>query len=280
MTDSTLLFSGIAEIARALRRKDVSSVELTTAYLDRLARLGPALNAVAHLTRPHALAQAEDADKLIEQERRGGRQRSLLLGIPYGAKDIFATVGIPTEWGSPAHVDQSFDYNATVIEKLHDAGAVLVAKLSMVELAGAGGYRYASASINGPGRNPWNTDRWSGGSSSGSGAATAAAMVGFAIGSETWGSIVCPSSFCGVTGLRPTFGRVSRWGAMALSWTLDKIGPMARSAEDCGLILEAIAARDPRDSATGSHSEFKYPYKRGKSRSIRSLTSRSRAVFA
>jgi aspartyl-tRNA(Asn)/glutamyl-tRNA(Gln) amidotransferase subunit A len=271
VTDTELLFAPVTELAEALRRRDVSSVELTQAYLDRLAHLGPALGALAHLTRTQALAQAREADKLLDQESRGGRQRGPLLGIPYGAKDLFATVGTPTEWGSPAHVGQAFDDTATVLRRLEDAGAVLVGKLSMVELAGGPSYRYASASVTGPGRTPWNIDHWSGGSSSGPGAATAAGLVSFSLGSETWGSIVCPSSFCGVSGLRPTFGRVSRGGAMALSWTMDKVGPMARSAEDCGLILEAIAGQDPRDTATSGASGFKYPFKRGKSKSIKGM---------
>ncbi len=271
MIETSLLFGTLADLSDALRRRDVSSVELTQAYLDRLSRLGPALGALAHLTQTQALAQAERADKLLDQERRGGRQRGPLLGIPYGAKDLLATAGVPTEWGSPAHVGQTFDYDAAVVHKLEDAGAVLVGKLSMVELAGGPSYRYASASVTGPGRTPWNPEHWSGGSSSGPGAATAAGLVGFSIGSETWGSIVCPSSFCGVSGLRPTFGRVSRWGAMALSWTMDKIGPMARSAEDCGLILAAIAGQDAQDGTTGSASAFKYAARRGKPRSIQGL---------
>jgi aspartyl-tRNA(Asn)/glutamyl-tRNA(Gln) amidotransferase subunit A len=139
-----------------------------------------------------------------------------------------------------------FDFDATVIRKLREAGAVLIAKLAMIELAGGGGYTTGNASLM-PTVNPWDTTRWAGGSSSGSGAATAAGLVGFAIGSETWGSILTPSSFCGVSGLRPTYGRVSRHGAMALSWTMDKLGPMCRSAEDCGLVLEAIAGHDPDD---------------------------------
>src|SRR2546422_4073967 len=137
--------------------------------------------------------------------------------------------------------------DATAVAKLKRAGAVLAAKLAMVELAGGGGYRYPSASLQGPGRNPWNIERWSGGSSSGSGAAVAGGLVAYALGSETSGSIGTPSAYCGVTGLRPTYGLVSRRGAMALSWTLDKVGPLARSAEDCGLVLGTIAGNDPRD---------------------------------
>ena len=217
MTDTLLLFSSATELSSALRRRQVSSVELTNAYLQRLSELGPQLGALANLTKSQALQQAQEADKQLSEESRGGRQHGPLLGIPYGAKDLLAALGAPTEWGSPAHVGQSFDYDATVIQKLHDAGAVLIGKLSMVELAGGGGYRHAAASVTGAGRTPWNAEHWSGGSSSGPGAATAAGLVGFSIGSETWGSIVCPSSFCGVSGLRPTFGRVSRAGAMALS---------------------------------------------------------------
>ncbi len=253
MSDTTLLFSTVAEQGTALRTKRVSSVELATAYLDRLESLGPRLGALAHATRDLALVQAAQAD----QERAAGRVRGPLHGIPYGVKDLLATAGIPTEWGSPAHVGQVFHYDGAVVTRLREAGAVLIGKLSMVELAGGGGYRYAAASVTGPGRTPWNREHWSGGSSSGPGAATAAGLVGFSIGSETWGSIVCPSSFCGVTGLRPTYGRVSRHGAMALSWTMDKLGPIGRSAEDCGLVLEAIAGEDPRDPATSGQSGFR-----------------------
>src|SRR4029077_9078245 len=152
---------------------------------------------------------------------------------------------------------QVFDYDAQVIERLNKVGAILIAKLSMVELAGGGDYRIAAASLTGPGLNPWDRTRWSGGSSSGPGSAVAAGLVTFAIGSETSGSILTPSAFCGVTGLRPTYGRVSRHGAMALCWTLDKLGPMARTADDCGLVLAAIAGPDPRDE-TAADRHFEY----------------------
>lgn len=224
----------------------MSSLELTRAFLDRLERLGPRYNALAELTRDLAEAQACRADRRL---RRGGVANAL-LGVPYGAKDLLATAGIPTRWGSPAHRDQVFDYDATVVTRLRDAGAVLVGKLAMVELAGGGGYRYAAASLHGPGLNPWDTTRWSGGSSSGSGSAVAAGLVPFALGSETWGSIMSPSAYCGVTGLRPTHGAVSRYGAMALAWSMDKVGPMARTVEDCALVLAAIAGRDARDPTT------------------------------
>ncbi len=254
-----LAFATVTELSDALRKKQVTSVELTTLYLDRLEKLGLGLGAVAHVTRPLALVQAAQADK----ERQGGKVRGPLHGIPFGVKDLLATANDPTEWGSPAHKGQIFDYDAFVVERLRDAGAVLLGKLAMIELAGGGGYRYGNASSTGPCRTPWNTDHWAGGSSSGPGAATAAGLVGFSIGSETWGSIVCPSSFCGVSGLRPTFGRVSRRGAMALSYTMDKLGPMARSAEDCGLILDAISGEDPQDATTSALSRFKHGKPRG-----------------
>jgi len=242
-----LYFKTITELGKMLRAKKISSVELTQEFLARLKALGPKYNALAELTPELALEQARRADRAI---RRGDLSRSPLLGIPYGAKDLLATKNIPTRWGSPAHRDQIFDYDATVIRKMQDAGAVLLGKLAMVEIAGGGGYEYASASLHGPGLNPWNVNHWSGGSSSGSGSAVAAGLVPFALGSETWGSIVTPSSYCGITGLRPSFGLVSRYGAMELAWSMDKVGPMARSAEDCGYILGAMAGRDPNDLST------------------------------
>ena len=199
--------------------------------------------------RERALAEARRAD------RTRATARTKLHGVPYGAKDLVAATGAPTTWGAPPYKDQRFDEDATVITKLGRAGAVLAAKLAMVELAGGGGYRYPSASLQGPGRNPWNVERWSGGSSSGSGAAVAAGLVPWAIGSETSGSIGTPAAFCGVTGIRPTYGLISRHGAMALSWTLDKLGPMARTAEDCGLALQTMAGPDSAD-ATVSGKRF------------------------
>ena len=193
------------------------------------------------------MEQAERAEKEIAT----GNYRGPLHGIPYGAKDLLATSGgIPTTWGAEPFRNQTFDYDATVIKKLEYAGAVLAAKLSMVELAGGMGYRQPNASFTGPGRNPWNPDTWTGGSSSGPGAAVAAGLVPFAIGSETLGSIISPASNCGVAGLRPTYGRVSRHGAMALSWTLDKLGPLCLTADDCDLVLEAIAGHDSNDPTT------------------------------
>lgn len=246
MLSEDVLYLPVTELGQKIRARELSPVELAESYLARLERLGPRLNAVATLTREQGLAEARTA----EREIATGSYRGPLHGIPYGAKDLLATRGIPTTWGAPPYRNQVFDSDATVIERLRSAGAVLVAKLAMVELAGSGGYRYASASATGPGLNPWDTRTWSGGSSSGSGSATAAGLVAFSIGSETWGSILTPASFCGVTGLRPTYGRVSRHGAMAVSWTMDKLGPMCRAVDDCGLVLAAIAGYDPNDPST------------------------------
>jgi Asp-tRNA(Asn)/Glu-tRNA(Gln) amidotransferase A subunit family amidase len=244
--DSALLFRPIRELSFGLRRREISPVELTELSLERLETLGSKTNAVVRTLRDRALIEAREAERDITS----GRYRGPLHGIPYGAKDLLATRGVPTTWGAAPYRDQVFDYDAAVIERLRTAGAVLVAKLSMVELAGGMGYDHADAAFNGPGLNPWNTSFWSGGSSSGPGSAVAAGLVSFAIGSETSGSILTPSAFCGVTGLRPTYGLVSRYGAMALAWTLDKLGPMARTTDDCALVLAAISGADPRDESS------------------------------
>jgi aspartyl-tRNA(Asn)/glutamyl-tRNA(Gln) amidotransferase subunit A len=244
--EESLLFLPVSELGRRIRAKQLSPVALTEGYLERLERIGPKLGAVVTVTRDLALTEA----KAAEAEISAGRWRGPLHGIPYGVKDLLATKGIPTTWGAQPFRDQVFDEDATVVRKLREAGAVLVAKLAMVELAGGFGYNNADASFTGPGRTPWNTEFWSGGSSSGPGAATAAGLVAFSIGSETSGSIVTPAAFSGVTGLRPTYGRVSRHGAMALCWTLDKLGPMCRSAEDCGLVMAAIAGKDRLDATS------------------------------
>ena len=243
MLPRTFFRMSIRELGAGLRARRFTSAELTEGVLDRLVRLGHRWNAVVTVTRERARQEAAQADA----DLAAGHDRGPLHGIPYGVKDLLATSGIPTTWGAEPFRTQVFDEDAEVIRRLGDAGAVLAAKLSMVELAGGMGYNHADASFNGPGLNPWNARYWSGGSSSGPGAAVAAALVPFALGSETSGSILTPASFCGVTGLRPTYGLVSRRGAMALSWTLDKLGPMARSAEDCGLVLSAIAGRDVGD---------------------------------
>lgn len=248
------LYLSVRELGELIRARKVSPVELTEAYLKRSETIGKRLNAYATITRELALKEARDA----ESEIRAGRYRGPLHGIPYAAKDLLAVKGYPTTWGARPFKDQKFGYNATVIEKLRAAGAVLVGKAAMIELAGGMGYRFASASISGATSNPWDAGCWTCGSSSGSGAVAAAALAAFAIGTETWGSIVCPSSFCGVSGLRPTYGRVSRHGAMALSYSMDKIGPMGRTADDCGLILSAIAGHDPEDPASSSGSAFSY----------------------
>lgn len=243
-----ILFAPIRTQAEMIKAGRLSPVDLTEAYLDRLEKIGPRFNAVVTVMRESAVKEAKAAATEIAQ----GKYRGPLHGIPYGAKDLLATKGVPTTWGAEPYKDQVFDYDATVIRKLRDAGAILCVKLAMVELAGGFNYGHADASFTGPGKTPWHLDFWSGGSSSGSAAAVAAALVSFAIGSETSGSIITPSTFCGISGLRPTYGRVSRHGAMALCWTLDKLGPMARSADCCGLILNAIAGKDPQDPSSSS----------------------------
>lgn len=232
-----LAFAPVTALAPLIRSRDVSSTDLTRMYLERLKRIGSKLNCVVTLTEDLALEQAAAADREI----RSGRYRGPLHGIPWGAKDLFATKGIPTTFGAGPYKTQVIDYDATVVERLRDAGAVLVAKLSMGALAQ--GDRW----FGGQTRNPWNPEQGSSGSSAGPGAATAAGLVGFSIGTETRGSIISPSAVNGVVGLRPTYGRVSRYGAMALSWTMDKIGPMCRSVEDCVLIFNAIYGPDGRD---------------------------------
>ena len=241
-----LAFRSIPELGRLLRARKVTATALTEACLERLERLGPRYNCVVTVTPERALAEAARADR----ELRAGKPRGPLHGIPYGVKDLLATHGYATTWGAERYRYQMLDSDATVVARLTAAGAVLVAKLAMVELAGGMGYSQPNASFTGPGKTPWNPDDWSGGSSSGPGAAVAAGLVPFAIGSETSGSILTPAAYCGVTGLRPTYGLVSRHGAMALSWTMDKLGPMARSAQDCALVLSAIAGPDRADPSS------------------------------
>jgi aspartyl-tRNA(Asn)/glutamyl-tRNA(Gln) amidotransferase subunit A len=253
--DESVFFLSITELSAKLRAREFSCVELTRAACDRLEKLGPRYNALALSLREQAIKQAKDVDYDIKRERF----RSPLQGIPFGAKDLLAFEGHPTTWGAKPYAGQVFEESATVLKKLDKAGAVLTGKLSMVELAGGGGYMYASASLQGPGLNPWDRTRWSGGSSSGSGSAVAAGLVTFAIGSETSGSILTPAAYCGVTGLRPTYGLVSRAGCMALSWTLDKIGPLCRTAEDCGLVLQAIAGKDNDDPGSAGKSFYYAP---------------------
>ncbi|MCX6594096.1 MAG: amidase [Acidobacteria bacterium] len=245
-----VFFASLTELSARLRKKEFSCVELTRAFADRLERLGPRYNALALSLRAPALKLAKDVDDEIKWDRL----RSPLQGVPYGAKDLFAVEKRVTAWGAKPFATQVFDYDATVIRKLAKAKAPLLGKLAMVELAGGPSYGGPSASVTGPCLNPWDVTRWAGGSSSGSGAAVAAGLVPWALGTETSGSILTPSAFCGVTGLRPTYGLVSRYGAMELSHSLDKIGPMCRTAEDCGHVLAVIAGGDDND-----------PYSAGKS---------------
>ena len=253
ITEDTL-FAPVSDLAELLRARKITSEALTKACLERLEKLGPKLGAVVTVTRDLALKQAQQADREI----KAGRYRGPLHGIPYGVKDLLATKGIPTTWGAEPYRKQVFDHDATAVRRLRDAGAVLAAKLAMVELAGGFGYNTADASFTGPGRNPWNTDYWAGGSSSGSAASVAAGLVPFALGSETSGSIITPAAFSGVSGLRPTYGRISRHGAMALCWTMDKLGPLCRTAHDCGLVLAALAGPDPLDPSASAR-RFRWP---------------------
>ena len=241
------IFMPIRELGELVRQRQASPVEIAEIFLQRLDSIGPRYNAVVTVTRERAMEQARRA----ESEIAAGDYKGLLHGIPYGAKDLLATSGgIPTTWGAAPFREQVFDYDAAVVRRLEEAGAPLAAKLAMVEIAGGMGYRQPNASFTGPGMTPWGTDAWSGGSSSGSGASVAAGLVPFAIGSETWGSILSPANNCGLSGLRPTYGRVSRQGAMVLSWSLDKLGPLCLTADDCGIVLEAIAGADADDPST------------------------------
>lgn len=238
-SDAELAFLPVTRLARLIETREVTSTELTEAYLERLRRFDGRLHCVVNLTEDLAREQAARADAEIA----AGNYRGPLHGIPWGAKDLLSVRGTKTTWGASPYRDREIPEDATVYSKLTEAGAVLVAKLSMGALAQ--GDRW----FGGRTRNPWNTEQGSSGSSAGSGAATAAGLVGFAIGTETRGSIISPSTRNGVSGLRPTFGRVSRAGAMALSWTMDKIGPMCRSAEDCALVFDAIRGADGLDRA-------------------------------
>jgi Asp-tRNA(Asn)/Glu-tRNA(Gln) amidotransferase A subunit family amidase len=233
-----LAFAPVAELAGLLRTRQVTSVELTKLYLDRLKKFDPVLHCVVNLTEELALKSAEKADREIA----AGRYRGPLHGVPWGAKDLIAYPGYKTTWGAKPYKDQTIDLKATVAQRLEDAGAVLIAKLALGALA------MGDQWFGGLCRSPWNPTRGSSGSSAGSASATAAGCVGFSLGSETQGSIISPSRVCGNTSLRPTFGRVSRHGCMALSWSMDKIGPLCRSVEDCALVLGAIHGTDGQDA--------------------------------
>ena len=242
-----LAFYTVAQLSDLVRTGKVSSVELTEYFLGRLKTFGDTLQCVVTLTEEVAMEQARKAD----QELAAGQYRGPLHGIPYGIKDLFAYPAYPTTWGAMAYKDQVLSEKAEVIRKLEDAGAVMLAKLTLGALA------MGDVWFDGVTRNPWNLEEGSSGSSAGSASATAAGLIPFAIGTETWGSIVSPSTRCGVTGLRPTFGRVSRHGAMALCWSMDKVGPICRSALDCGLVFQAIQGKDEKDPST-LEASFRY----------------------
>ena len=247
-SDEDLAFLSAGELSDLLAARKVSSMELTRVYLERIRRFDPLLECAVTVTEELALAQAAEADR----ERAAGRVRGPLHGIPWGAKDLVAVPGYRTTWGSVPYRGQVRPETATVYAKLAAAGAVLVAKTSVGELA------WGDVWFGGTTRNPWKAGQGSSGSSAGSAAGTAAGLFGFAIGTETLGSIVSPCSRCGVTGLRPTFGRVSRHGVMALAWTMDKVGAIARSAADCALVLGAIHGKDPLDPFSAD-SPFAWP---------------------
>ncbi len=232
-----LAFYSIRELAGLIRTRQITSVQLTGFYLERLKKYDPVLECVITFTEERAMKKARQAD----EEIAAGHYRGSLHGIPYGIKDLFSTEGYKTTWGAVPFKEQMIDYDATVVQKLDEAGAVLVAKLTLGALA------WGDVWFGGRTRNPWDTTQGSSGSSAGSAASVAAGLVPFAIGTETWGSIVSPATVNGVTGLRPTYGRVSRYGAMALSWSMDKVGPLTRNAEDAAIVFDAIFGPDEKD---------------------------------
>ena len=235
-----LAFASLGDLGSLLKSRKLRSVELTRMYINRIKRFDDSLQAVITLTEDLAMKQALQADRELDS----GYYRGPLHGIPYGIKDLFAVPGYPTTWGAAPYKDQVLEEKAFIVQQLEDAGAVLLAKLSSGELANGDVW------FGGQTKNPWDLSQGASGSSAGSGSATAAGLVAFAIGTETWGSIVSPSTRCGITGLRPTFGRVSRAGGMTLSWTLDKVGPMCRNALDCARVFDAIRGEDPMDPST------------------------------
>ena len=249
-------FYTIGQLAHLIRTRQISSLELTEMYLSRLERFGPQLECVVTVTKELAIEQAKRADEAI----KNGKYLGPLHGIPYGAKDLLAVEGYKTTWGAMTQKDQFIESTATVVKKLEEAGAVLVAKLTLGALAWGDNW------YGGKTRNPWNTELGSSGSSAGPGSATSAGLVAFSLGSETWGSIVSPSTVNGVTGLRPTFGTVSKSGAMALSWSMDKIGPMCRSVDDCALVYSIIKGTDSED-----HSVVDVPFQVPVKKELKSL---------
>lgn len=245
-----LAYYSIGQLAHLIKTKQISSVELTNLYLERLKKYSPKLESVITLTEELALQQAKRADDELVK----GKYRGMLHGIPYGVKDLLATKNYPTTWGAAPYKKQMIDEDATVVKKLEEAGAVLVAKFTMGELA------WGDIWFGGKTRNPWNYEEGSSGSSAGSASSVSAGLVPFAIGTETWGSIVSPSTVCGVTGLRPSYGRVSRSGAMALSWSMDKIGTICRNAEDLAIVFDVIRGLDPNDLTLYDY-PFNYDHK-------------------
>ncbi len=264
MLKDDVYFATAEALAPDLRAGRLSPVELTQGFLDRIARWNERYNAFERPTPELALEQA----RRVASDLRANKWHGPLHGVPYAAKDLFDTKGVVTAWGTRFLRDRVPDENATVVDRLEQAGAVLLGKTAMVEFAGCLGYRFANASASGPGRNPWDPSRWTGGSSSGSGAAVAAGLATFALGTETWGSILCPSAFCGLTGIRPTYGLVSRAGGMVGAYTFDKVGPLTRSVGDCRTVLGVVAGADPRDPSCSTE---RTRLERGQGRAIRSL---------
>ncbi len=240
-----LAFLSLTHLSALIKERKITSLQLTKLYLERLKKYGPKLECIITLTEELALEQAKKADEEIAK----GIWRGPLHGIPWGVKDLFSTKGYKTTWGTPPYKEQVIDEDATIVRKLREAGAVLVAKLTLGELA------WGDVWFGGKTKNPWNLQQGSSGSSAGSASATSAGLVAFAIGTETWGSIVSPSTRCGVTGLRPTYGRVSRYGAMTLSWSMDKVGPICRTIEDCAIVFNYIYGPDGKDTTV-----FDFPF--------------------
>lgn len=250
-TDDKLVYLPVTELSALLRDRKISSTELTQRYLDRMHRLNPTLQCVINFTEELAMEQAARADRELD----AGYYRGPLHGVPWGAKDIIAVPNYPTTWGAEPYRMQERNEWATVADRLTSAGAVLIAKLAVGALA------WGDVWFGGTCKNPWNPEQGSSGSSAGSASATAAGLAGFTLGTETWGSIVSPCTRCGATGLRPTYGRVSRHGVMALSWSMDKIGPIARSVEDCALVFDAIRGTDGNDTSVVDR-PFRWPMER------------------
>jgi Asp-tRNA(Asn)/Glu-tRNA(Gln) amidotransferase A subunit family amidase len=254
--EADLRFATIVDLRRLLRSGEVTASELVEAAMQRLDLIGREYHMLAELMWDDARRDARTADEMLRAGRSGP-----LTGIPYGAKDLIDTAGVPTRWGAPPYADRTPSTDAAVVRRLRSAGAILVAKLALIELAGAGGYRSAAASINGACRNPWGSARWTGGSSSGSAAVVASGLLPFSLGSETGGSLIYPAAYCGVSTLRPSYGAVSRTGTMELAWSMDKIGPIAGTVDDCEAVFSVISGEDSSDWTTV---EWAYHRNRGR----------------